>query len=138
MIELQEYKTKDYYAIEDAVEPLTPMVEGFLETAKRGVSATAVENGAVMAVGGVFYTSDTEGVTWLKISSKCLLRPLAWGRAIRETFRLMAESVGDIKISTYILADFCKGEKVARLIGLKKTDQSEEYNGKIYNLYTVI
>ena len=135
---LREYKSEDYFAIKDVVEPLAPMIKGFLDATKQGVAATAVENGSVMAVGGIFYISDTEGVTWLKMSSKCLTRPLVWGRKIRDTFRLMAESVGDIKVSTYILKGFCKGEKVARLIGLSKTDKSEEYNGKIYNLYTVV
>ena len=61
-----------------------------------------------------------------------------WARAIKDTFRIMTESVGNIKMYTYILKDFCQGEKLARLINMKQTEESVEHNGNIYNKYMVV
>ena len=49
----------------------------------------------------------------------------------------MKDSVEDLKIYTYVIKGFCKGDKLARMIGLKKTDEYEEYNGNIYFKYAV-
>ena len=133
MITLREYKAEDWSEINDALEPFMPTA---LKVNEQGLVITAIEDGRIMACGGVVYTNSAKGVVWVKVSKKCLREPLRWARTIRETFRLMKDSVGDLRISTYILADFCKGEKLARLIGLKRTDETEEYKGNIYNKYT--
>ena len=140
MITLREYKTEDWTKIDDAVEPFTPPIpmEEFLEMTKNGVAITAIEKGSVMACGGIMYLDDTNGAVWLKMSKKCLIQSFSWARTICETFRLMKKAVGDLRISTYVLSDFCKGERLAKLIGLKRTDQIEEYNGNIYNKYTAV
>ncbi len=140
MITLKKYETEDWVKIGDAVEPFSPLMppENFVKMTKHSVAVTGIENGNVMACGGVTYVNDKEGIVWVKISKKCLTQPYKWARSIRETFRIIMDSIGDLKISTYVLRDFCKGERLARLIGLKKTDETEEYNGNIYNKYTVI
>lgn len=140
MIILREYKVEDWSKIDDAIEPFMTLkpVKDFSEMVKRGLVITGVEDGHIMACGGVSYTSECEGVVWVKISRKCLRQPLGWARTIHETFRLMKEAVGDLQISTYIVNNFCKGEKLARLIGLKRTDETEEYNGHIYNKYSMV
>ena len=116
--------------------PLEP-VDDFLEMTKHGVSATGLEDGEIVAVGGIAYTSDDKGAVWLKISKK-VDGSFAWARTIRETFSLMKEAVGKMQISTYVLSDFCKGEKLARMIGLRKTDKMEQYNGNTYYKYTAV
>lgn len=138
MITLREYEIEDWSKIDDAIEPFIPPVpiEDFLKMTKRGVAITGVEDGEIMACGGIAYTNDKDGTVWLKVSRKCA--GYGWARTIRETFGLMKESVGDLRISTYILENFCKGEKLARLIGMKRTDETEEYNGNTYNKYTVV
>ncbi len=137
MITFREYKVEDWSKINDAIEPFMPATL-INEVNERGIAITAIEDGCMMACGGIVYTNSTEGIVWVKVSQKCLRKPLRWARTIRETFRLMKESVGDLQISTYILDNFCKGEKLARLIGLKRTDKTEEYNGNIYNKYTAV
>ena len=131
MITLKEYEPKDWLAITDAVEPFSPLMptEEFLKMTENGLAITAIENDKVMACGGITYVGD-EGVVWVKISKKC--KGYSWARSIRETFRLMMDSIGDLKISTYIVSGFCKGDKLARLIGLHKTDEFETYKGKVY------
>lgn len=140
MITLKEYEVEDWAEIDDAIEPFSPPMaeEYFLEITKRGVAITAVEDGAILACGGIVYANDKEGIVWLKLSKKCLKQSFRWARTIRETFNLMMKSVGNLKISTYILDNFCKGEKLARLIGLKRIDETKEYNGNIYYKYTAV
>ena len=140
MIVLKEYETEDWVKIDDAIEPFSPLMpsRNFVEMTKRSsVAVTGVENGNVMACGGISYISKGEGIIWVKVSKKCLKQAFRWARSIRETFVLMRDSVGDLKISTYVLDNFYKGERLARLIGLKKSDETEKYKGNIYHKYTV-
>lgn len=97
----------------------------------RGIGVTGVEDGEVMACGGIVYESDTEGTIWLKVSKKCLGNRFGWARTIRDVFDLMADCV-DLRISSFVLNGFCQGEKMAKLIGLKKTDETREHNGNLY------
>ena len=140
MITLKEYETEDWVKIDDAVEPFSPLMptKNFLEmTKKNSVAITGIEDGNIMVCGGISYTNDDKGIVWVKVSKKCLKQSFRWARSIRETFKTMMDSVGDLEISTYILDNFCKGERLARLIGLKRSGEAEKYNGKIYNKYVV-
>lgn len=140
MITLRYYKDSDWLEITDAVEPFSPLepAEEFIAISKHSVAVTGVEDGVVMACGGVTYTNDDAGVVWVKVSKKCLRQPYRWARTIKETFVIMMESIGNLKLSTYVISNFCKGDKLARLIGLKKTDEFKEHNGNKYYRYTVI
>jgi len=140
MITVQLYKKGDWAKIKDSTEPFMPIREKseFDEIAARGIAVTATENDKAMACGGVAFLNEHEGTVWVKMSKDCAKRPVMWARAIKETFGLMVESAGNVKITTYILENFCKGEKLARLIGLKKTDETAEHNGNTYNKYTVV
>lgn len=139
MITLKEYEAEDWTKIDDAVEPfmIVEPLEDFNKVAQRGLAITAVEDGNVMACGGVAYINSKEGMVWVKVSKRCLEQSFRWARTIRETFGIMIESLGSMKIVTYVLTDFCKGEKLARLIGMKKTDKTYEHNGNMYNKYMV-
>lgn len=136
MILFEEFKTEDWLKIEDAVEPFA-YIES-LEILFKGVSVTAVEDGEVMACGGIVLESETEGTIWCKVSKKCLGNSFSWARIMKEAFALMMDTIGDVKISTYILKGFCRGDKLARLIGLKKTDETKIYNGNTYYKYTEV
>ena len=138
MILFREFEHDDWLNIEDAVEPFMPSDSDFLANVNRGISVTAIEDGAVMACGGIVIDSDTEGTVWCKVSKKCADNPFMWARTIREAFDLMKDSVGDLRISTYILDGFCKGDGLARLIGLKKSEETEENNGNVYYRYTEV
>lgn len=119
------------------VEPFAPKqsMSDMLAYTKNGIGATGIEDGKVMACGGIAYISDTEGTIWLKVSRECLRNRYSWARTIRETFNLMEECV-NLTISTYILNGFCQGEKLARLIGLSRTDETEENNDNLYYRYS--
>ncbi len=137
MITLRKYEADDWAKIDDAIEPFMPVtLKDKLN--ERGLVITAIEDGRTMACGGIVYANGDEGVVWVKVSRKCLRKPLRWARTIREAFGLMKESVGDLRIVTYILENFCKGEKLARLIGMKRTNETEEYNGNTYNKYVAV
>ena len=140
MITLKEYETKDWSKINDAVEPFMfhePLKE-FNQIVKRGVAVTAIEDGNVMACGGVAYVSEDEGIVWVKISRKCLSHPVKYARGIKEVFKIMMDALGSMTITTYILDEFCKGEKLARLIGMKKVGDTYKFNNKMYNKYAVV
>ena len=130
------YKDSDWSEIKDAVEPCSPRLPN-LEVGKRGGGVTAIENDKIMACGGITFISDTEGLIWVKVSKKCSKATYRWARIIREPYTAMVDSIGDIEISTYIVKDFCKGDKLARMIGLKKTGESQKYKGNIYYKYSV-
>ena len=110
----------------------------FDDIAKKGIAVTAIDSGRTMACGGVAFTSESEGIVWCKMSKDCAKRPFMWARIIKETFDIMVKSVGKVGISTYILDNFCKGEKIARLINLKRSGETEEYNGNTYNKYSMV
>lgn len=139
MITYRKYTTNDWMKIDDAVEPFaTPAsTMKFVNVTKRGVSITAVEDDCVKACGGISFMNDTEGVAWLRISKKCKDHPIKWAREIKEVFGLMVKSV-NLEVSTYILSDFCKGEKIAKLIGMKQTKETEKYNDNIYTKYMAV
>ena len=132
----REYKESDWSAIDDAVEPFSSS-EVMFDKTKHGIAITGVEDGSVMACGGISYLDSDNGTVWLKMSKRCLVEPLKWAREIRIVFGYMIDSVGDIDVSTYVLSDFCRGDRVARFIGLKPTSQSEYYNGNTYIKYVV-
>ncbi|KKL98471.1 hypothetical protein LCGC14_1824090 [marine sediment metagenome] len=136
MILFKEFKIEDWSEIEDAVEPFAPEVP--LDALSRGISTTAVEDGEIMACGGIVLESETKGTIWCKVSKKCLRKSFRWARTMKEAFGLMMDTLGDVEISTYILKGFCKGDKLARLIGLKKTDETETLNGNTYYKYTAV
>ena len=133
MIMLREYKVADWTAIQDSVEPFSA-VEGDLDVTTQGIAVTATD-GDVMACGGICYAGD-EGVAWMKMSRGCRKNAYMWARTIKEAFKLMIESV-DVKVHTYILNGFCDGERVARAIGMKRTDETEILNGNTYYKYVV-
>jgi len=135
MMHLAEFKDEDWFRIEDAVEPFS--ADGPIDMIGQGVSVTATEDGKVMACGGIILHGD-EGAVWVRVSSKCKEKSYRWARNFKETFRIMLESVGDIKVCTYILSDFCEGERLAKLIGLEKTDESRERDGRIYYKYMAV
>ena len=130
------YKDSDWSEIKDAVEPFSPLLPN-LQVGKRSVAVTAIENGKIMGCGGITFISDTEGLIWVKVSKKCRKAAYRWARTIRETYTAMIDSIGDITISTWIVRDFCKGDKLARMIGLTKTGESQEYKGNIYYKYSM-
>ncbi len=139
MILLKEFKTEDWAKITDAVEPFASNMsssDDFCKAIKNGITTTAVEDGEVMACGGIVLESETEGTIWCKVSEKCLGNSFSWARTMKEAFALMMDTLGDVKISTYILKGFCRGDKLARLIGLKKTNETRIHNENTYYKYT--
>lgn len=133
MIEVRPYSENDYNAIQDAVEPFSVAID-VVGVKDRGLAITGVD-GDAMACGGIMYVEDG-GVVWLKISKLCKENAYAWARTIKEVFALMLESV-DVPVYTYILKGFCQGDRLARSIGLSKTDIKRELNGNIYYKYAV-
>ncbi len=110
----------------------------FDSIAERGIAVTAVDDDKAMACGGVTFLNDKEGIVWVKVSRDCTNRPVMWARTIKETFGLMIDSVKDMRISTWVLDGFCRGEKLARFIKMKRSDETVRYNNNIYNKYTVV
>ena len=139
MILCREYEVEDWAKIEDPVEPFAPMNpnDDFLQATKRGLHVTGTEDGKVLACGGIMFESDTEGKVWLKVS-KQIAGSFSWARSIKEVFNLMMEHVGDMNVGTYVLKDFCKGDRLARMINMRNTNETVEHNGNIYNLYEMI
>jgi len=139
MITLRAYKDSDWKAITDAVEPFTPLLPSdlFADISKRSVAVTGVEGGEIMACGGITFTGNDEGLVWVKVSKKCEGDPYKWARNIREVFNAMMESVSELQVSTYVVANFDKGDKLARMIGLHRTNETEEYKDNMYYKYTV-
>ena len=136
MILFKEFEIEDWWQIDDPIEPFA--IEKPLDILSKGICMTATEDGKVMACGGIVLTTDIDGLVWCKVSKKCLTKSLRWARTMKEAFNLMMNSVGDFNISTYILDGFCKGDKLARLIGLKKTNETESNNGNTYYKYTAV
>lgn len=140
MIMLKKYKTEDWTKIDDAVEPFMfrEPLDDFNEAIQRGIAVTAIEDDEIMACGGVAYVNKEEGVVWVKVSKKCFKQSFRWARTIREVFSLISESLGRMTITTYILEEFCKGERLAKMIGMEKVDGNYEFDNRIYNKFSVV
>jgi hypothetical protein len=139
MIHLREYEPEDWTEIDDAVEPFMfhrPLKE-FNEIIEQGVAITAVEDGVVTVCGGIALVNDDEGIVWIKVSRKCLNQPIRYARGIRDVFKIMADCIGPIRITTYIVDEFCKGEKLARFVGLKRNGETCEFKNRKYNKYVM-
>ncbi len=134
MIILREFKPGDFDLITDPIEPFCSMKDDG-KTSAKGVALTGID-GDAMACAGVMYTSDTEGIIWLKMSCKCKENAFMWARTVREGFKLLINSV-DVKVYTYILDGFYPGERLAKSLGLEKTIKTRELNGNIYYKYVV-
>lgn len=133
MIILRKYKPEDF-DIKDAIEPFcTP--EDEIGLSDRGVAITGTD-GDARACAGVVYTSDTEGMIWLKMSKKCLKDTYMWVRTIKEGFDMMIKAV-DVSVHTWILDGFCRGDRLAKSLGMSKTDETKEFNGNLYYKYVV-
>ena len=89
-------------------------------------------------INNITFTSNNTGLVWVKVSTKCKRAAYTWARTIRETFIIMMESIENMKVSTYVVQNFCKGDRLARMIGLKKTGETEEYQGNTYYKYTAV
>ena len=139
MITLKEYEAEDWAKIDDAVEPFMfhESIKEFNQIVKRGVAVTGIEDGNVMACGGIAYVNEDEGIVWVKVSKKCFSQPIRYARGIKEVFKIMMSSMGSMTVTTYILENFCKGEKLAKLIGMKKAGETYEFNNQKYNRYVV-
>jgi len=136
MILFKEFEVGDWWKIDDAVEPFS--IDQPVDELTKGISMTAVEDGVVMACGGIVFENETDGTIWCRVSRKCTDKSFSWARTMREAVNLMMDTLGDLKIHTYILDGFCKGDKLARLIGLKKTNETEKYKGMMYYKYTAV
>ena len=108
------------------------------EYSKRSLALTVFDDDVVMVCGGVVCVNDTDGIIWVTVSAKCRRQPYRWARTIREFFGIIMRALGSMTVITYILADYCKGEKLARSIGMSKSGEVYEFNGNIYNKYMVI
>jgi len=139
MITLRKYEDEDWEKITDATEPLAPldMPDDFKNISERSVAVTGEENGKVMACGGITFVGNDEGVVWVKVSDKCKKKAYTWSRTIIESFRLMKDSIKGMKITAYVKKDFCKGIKLAELIGLENTGTAE-HDGRLYYTYSTV
>lgn len=140
MITIRAYKDSDWKEITDAVEPFSPLLpsDSFMDISKRSVAVTGVEDGEIMACGGITFTGNDEGMVWVKVSTKCGRSGYSWARTIKEVFTAMMDSVAELQVSTYVVENFCKGDKLAKMIGLKKTGEKEKYKGNFYYKYTAV
>jgi len=135
---VRKYQKGDWSGITDAIEPFVPSraATDFFDQTDHSICVTGVEDGKIAACGGLIYSGE-EYVVWLK-TNKAWKGSYSLARSIIETYHLMKEVVGDMAICTYVLNDFCKGEKLAKLIGLKKTDEIGTYNGNTYIKYATV
>lgn len=138
MIKVRLYEDGDRLKVKDPVEPFSNLGGILDKEAKRGVAATALEDGEIMACGGVLLLNENEGLVWIKMDKKCSERPFVWARLIKEVFGIMCDCLGKVKISAYILDNFCKGEKLAKLINLKFSNRTVEHKNNIYKVYSMV
>lgn len=139
MIKVRIYEKGDWNKVKGSVEPFMPIYTSseFDVIASRGVAVTATEEGEAIACGGVTFMGAS-GFVWLKMNNSKVRKPIETALLMRDIFKLMVESVGDVEVSTYILDGFRKGERLARFIGMEKNCEFVTFRNRIYNKYTVV
>jgi len=133
VIFFRQFKLQDWIDI-DAVEPFCPRfpTDEFSKAVKNGFAVTAVRDDKIMACGGLVFAA--EPVVWLKVAKNCY--SLALAKAIIDTAKIIREIV-DAPIYTYILEDFKKSERLAKIIGFEKTSERFEYENRFYRKYVL-
>ena len=134
------YKKGDWAKVKETVEPFMPLTDdGFFDDiALLGIAVTVTEDDKSICCGGVTFLSKDDGYVWIKINKNCITNIIATARVIRETFELMLDSMSGIKVSTYILDGFRKGERLARFVGMKKNCKSICFRNHKYNKFMVV
>ena len=140
MITVRLYQDGDWEKITDAIEPFSPAVptDDLIEFIRYSLAATGLEDGKVFVCGGITCIGEDDGVIWLKMSKQCRDKAYRWARSIKEAYICMKEALGIRNVHTYIIENFCQGDKMARMIGMRRTGEYEEYNGNNYYKYTVM
>jgi len=128
------FELQDWIDIK-AVEPFCPdfPTDNFLNAVKNGAAVTAVQDDKIIACGGIVFLDDT--FLWLKVAKGYQSIELA--KVIIETAEFLIQTV-KTPIYTYVLKNFKKGEKLAKLVGFKKTNETKEYNHHTYMKYVVL
>lgn len=126
MIEIDLFKRGDWFEITDSVEsvfdPILAHNDDFFKLIDDGVSITVREDGEVTACGGVVLYDNNNGGLWMKISKKAAEKPMLLLGSITDCFKIIRESIGDIRIIAHVRDGFIKGERTAKFFGFEKTD----------------
>ena len=140
MITFRPFRKEDWYAIENPVEITSTAIidlrgDDFFEAIKNGVNVTAIENDAVIVVGGITFYGDNKGEAWIKIAKSAAQKPRKLLSGIRAGFGILIDSTQGVGVTSHVLEGFCKGDKLAAFLGFKKTDDFIEYKDIRYNTY---
>ena len=137
-MEVTKFEREDWFEITDPVEVMSDdvvenMGDKFFEYVDNGVAVTVREEGQVTTCGGIAMFDDKCGGIWIKVSKKATERPFRLIEAIKDSFDVLRNTLGDVTIIAHVRDGFTKGEKMARFFGFQKTEEFEEYNGdKLY------
>lgn len=129
--QFRDFQISDLNSIEP-IEPYMEIVEDWDKVKDNAIGITAVEDGVPIACGGVIVGEEAR--FWVRSSGA---KPFALFRIIQEAKSILMDSLGDMVYSALILSGFGRGEKLARILGFRKTDKTVEYNNKTYYRYVL-
>jgi len=131
LIELRICEDGDWESIADPVEMGLPEQNVFQDS----VGLTAIVDGEIRVVGGIWLVDEDTGYLWMKISKQISKHPKQLMRVLREGLAILDDSFGVPHILTYVDENFVQGDRLCRLMGLERTEESKEHENKRYFVY---
>jgi len=132
MITVRKYEEGDWQQITTPVEPFLPT--DMPDMGDDSIKLTGVENGRVIGCGGVIFAGD-EAILWLKLAAGT---SIVSARVVKEIYSILKSSITDKIMTTYVLQDFAKGEKLASFLDMKQEPVTTTYDGRVYNKYVEV
>lgn len=131
MIEIREYKEGDYESIVQCKEGV-----GFMDmkdVLPSSILATLTDNKIPIVVGGI--TLLDRPTAWARVQDGIKLKHTVV-RIIKESIRIIAKESGIDEYVSYIKDGFIQGDRLASAIGMKETEEKQEYYGNTYKVYS--
>lgn len=94
---------------------------------EKDMAFTCVINDEIIASAGIKKIWNNVGEGWVLATNKIYQYPLAIAKAIKQNFEYVAKSNNIKRVQTAVRADYTKGIKFARWLGLKNEGLMESY-----------
>jgi len=122
---MRQFKTSDWYAINDPVEGVgTPGIDG-VKCAERGLSVTLEDRGRPVMCGGVIVYDDDNGEAWLRASRSCSPREIV--EAALSGLKILLGCFDTMQIWCRVRTGFTKGERLIKWLGFIYQYQDDSY-----------
>lgn len=121
---IRAFKSSDWYAIKDPVEPCDIDIDPTLTTlAERSLAVTVEDDRGVVGCGGVILYDSDNGELWIKLTKRASkIKALS---AVLEGAKILMESFDGVRLYCRVREGFDKGKRLVQRLGFT-LDRNED------------